>query len=492
MRNQDLDQTLNAWFDDVEPRSAPPQLVGGVLETTRRTAQRRRATARWSAAFADARNWGSVRLSPVAAVVIVALLIVALLAAAAVGTRLLSQAGPGWRTLDRSEVDGGFTWVSHVASGGPGLVAVGSTVVPTDDGCGRAMRGRVWTSAGGTDWADQSVALFDDLRLERIVESGNTLYALGTTGASCSESATPSYATAVSTDGLAWTQLPDSAAFDGSFILTLIDVQGTPFALGIYQDAEPPDGTGRSETRVWRLADNAWEQTATIEGVFLHDAAAVAGVVVATGTDQQGRQSVWRSTDGGSTWSITRTDPYRVAAVESAGGRFIAVGDRGAAAGESEPASLVSDDGVEWRLAVTLTGSVHDMWAGDGGMVALSSANFSDECAEWGSPGSVPVAVPTDGTPTALVASPSTPGGSGEVCIRLRQVTDSWYSSDGVSWHPSTTLPELMGDPPELTQPIPASSYSVAVGSEGVVVTSPTFAGRVWFSPLSDFAASSP
>ena len=58
----------------------------------------------------------------------------------------------------------------------------------------------------------------------------------------------------------------------------------------------------------------------------------------------------------------------------------------------------------------------------------------------------------------------------------------------GSAGEPATALPDRENDPPVLHVPMPDLMHSLAAGEHGIVVSNPTFGGRLWFSPLDEFA----
>jgi hypothetical protein len=492
MTMSSLERSLAMWLEEVEPREAPAYLLTQTFAATRVTRQRQPILARVGVALADARFFPRLELSPLVAIALIALLALLLLGAVIVGGRLLVQ-HTGWRVLDRVPVDGAYTWVSDVSAGGAGLVAVGNGAVPAASACGRELDGRVWTSANGADWAEQAFAGLADARLEKVVQAGGKVYALGTTGAACDSDGLPTYATWTSADASAWTRLADSSALDGSFVTSVIDAGGVPLAFGMYQQADPPDGSGAFETRIWRATENGWSQLASFDQAAAGRAVASGHIVLATTFDREGKSRLLRSEDGGQTWSETAVDVDAVGALAAVEGRFVLAGYRVENDVDAVSVTLVSEDGRSWSSGGSPPFQVVELWA-VGNHFLAGGMDFAGEqgCAERTSapiptpylsldPGETSPVVPTEPTP------------SGSFCLRLREpgfVTS--VSEDGITWRESARLPDRGNDPPAITVPIPAASYSLAGTRNALVVVNPTFGGTLWVAPFDEFVQSGP
>lgn len=484
MSTVELERSLTAWLEDVESREAPSELLGRTFAVTRVARQRRPAFARVSVAMADVRILPRIDFSPAIAIALLVLLGLLMIGTLVVGSRLFTQ-HTGWQLLDRAPVDGGYTWVSEVTAGGPGLVALGNTVEPVQTECGREVRGRIWTSANGGGWADQSPAAFADVRMEKIVRAGGKVYALGTTGAACDDGGLPSYATWSSSDGVTWAALADSSALAGSFISSVIDVGGTPLAIGIYQEAEPPDGSGALETRIWATTDTGWALLATLDQVVVGRAAASGDIVLAVGSDLEGKSKLFRSDDGGRTWSTPTLELDEIGAVAAAGGRFLLAGGR---FDDELQTVLASDDGLSWSDGESLPHRIVAIWSTGGRFIAAGMSPSGEvECAEWTS-GPIATAYMSLEPGETAQAIPTQPEPTGSFCIRGREPgLETWVSDDGLAWRDSAPLPERGNGPPEITVPIPAASYSFAGTADAIVIANPTFGEMLWFSPFGEF-----
>jgi hypothetical protein len=489
-----LDRSLAAWLDEVEPREAPSELLSRTFAVTRVTGQRRPLIARFSVAVTRARFFPAIEVSPLIAVALLALLVLLLLGAIVVGNRLFTNHS-GWRLLDRPPAEGAYTWVSDVSAGGDRLVAVGNAAVPASSACGRDVSGRVWTSPDGAQWTDQTSATFADVRLEKVVQAGDKSYVIGTTHAACGGNGLPSYATWSSTDGVTWTALADSSALADSFVTSVVDVGGIPLAIGIYQEAEPPDGSGVLETRVWTATGSGWTLLATLDQTVGGKAVTSGGIVLINATDFEGKSMLFRSEDGGKTWSRpaggVETGVDDVQGLAAAGGRFVLAGRPLTGDVGSDVVMLVSEDGKSWTQGEQRPAPIVDVWSAGGHFVAgMMEPVGGQDCAEWTS---APIATAYKSLEPGETAQsgPARPEPTGSFCVRIREPGfTTAVSEDGLTWRNGARLPERGDQLPEITVPIPGSTYSLAGTEEALVVVNPTFGEMLWFSPFGEFAES--
>ena len=140
-----------------------------------------------------------------------------------------SSDGADFERLQLAAADG--TRLLAVVAGGPGFVAVGSAVDPS-----QTQQGAVWTSADGRSWqVDPSAAALQGVKLSGLTTDGIRLTAVGTT-------ATGAVAF-VSLDGLAWQALPAGPGFGGATFSSALD-DGSRLIVA---------GGGRDGPGLWRL-----------------------------------------------------------------------------------------------------------------------------------------------------------------------------------------------------------------------------------------------
>ncbi len=277
----------------------------------------------------------------------------ALLAALVVGAvaagALLSRPSGGWKLLDRSDVDGAFTWIAGVASRGSGFAAVGNTSVETGGACTTATHARLWLSGDGSAWTEQTPELFADARVDKLVTVGDSMYVIGQSPASCDEDSALNF-TARSDDGRVWTLVSGTDVLNTSYFDPPIAMGGAPTVLAIYQEPEPPDGSGLTETRVMRVVDDAWQQVGTVPGVQIYGPAAMGSTAIAVGATTDGEASLWRSTDAGVTWSAVDVPDYLLWSLVAGPHGFVAGGIRSepglSGEGPTEGVVLSSADGL--------------------------------------------------------------------------------------------------------------------------------------------------
>lgn len=489
MSAMDVERSLDTWLEQTEPSMVPADLLSRTFEVTRRTGQRGAYLARLGGGLAEVRARSRIQVSPAAAMAILLLLLALALGALLVGSRLFTR-HTSWQALDQTQVEGAATWVTDMATSGPLLVAVGNTAVPAAGECGREMRGRVWASDGGGGWADRGGTTFVNARIEKVGHAGGRFYILATTDAACGQGGPPSYASWSSVDGVQWTSVPGAVALDGSFVGEVIEANGRLLAFGLYQEPSPPDGTGAAEARVWAVTDAGWTQLSTIDQVFVGQAAALGGTVLATAFDFEGSAKLFRSSDGGATWSETPVDLDQFSFVGATRQGFVVTGDQRVNE-ESKPAVLWSADGSVWTAGTPFADQVVGLWSTGAHLVAATMGPpllGEDDCAEWTS-GPRPTAyrsLEPGETPSSETAPPAP---LASYCRRIREPGyQAWLSDDSVAWRQAAVLPERGRELPEITVPIPNSNYILTGMGDAVFVANPTFGQMVWFAPLSEFA----
>ena len=142
------------------------------------------------------------------------------------------------------------------------------------------------------------------------------------------------------------------------------------------------------------------------------------------------------------------------------------------------------------------------VWATADGFIALGSGAGSpiDPSTDCAVPTAPPSVVPTTSplltvseTPQLSTSKPDdAPEPYPAECPRLASDTETWVSKDGITWQVGPGLPALGQDPPPITGPIPAPSYSVAASGAWVVVANPTLGATVWIAPAKDFIPQPP
>ena len=140
-----------------------------------------------------------------------------------------SADGSAFQRLVLTTAEG--TRLLAVIAGGPGFVAVGSMVDPS-----QVLQGAIWTSTDGRTWqADPTDAPFLGVKLSGLTTDGARLTAVGTT-------ATGAVAF-VSLDGVTWQALPAGPGFGGAAFSSVLD-DGSRLLVA---------GRGRNGPGLWRL-----------------------------------------------------------------------------------------------------------------------------------------------------------------------------------------------------------------------------------------------
>jgi hypothetical protein len=247
---------------------------------------------------------------------------------------------------------GATTYVTGVATGGPGLVAVG-LVLPSSYAV-------AWDSADGLDWRRTPDLGTEGTGAFAVTAGPSGLVAVGDQGRAA--------AAWRSTDGRAW-QAASMPPLAGNGAAGLLAVAGRPngyIAGGWLLGAD-----GRSGAAIWDSTDGrAWTAAPSLPGATgaqVHGVAAVAQGAVAVGVSTAGptdRAVAWVSTDG-RVWrsaTVDAADGSRMEAVIATPAGWLAVGSRD---GSLSAASWTSTDGLTWHAAPealalrNLGGSIH-------------------------------------------------------------------------------------------------------------------------------------
>jgi hypothetical protein len=198
----------------------------------------------------------------------------------------------------------GNQFMFDVVAGGPGFVAVGADVSGGDADTA------IWTSADGLTWSrvphDEEVFGGEDVqRVWSVTVGGPGLVAVGVAGPS------PDVDGAVwtSVDGETWTRVPhDEAVFGGDGVQWMWSVvEGGPGLVAVGYDESGADGD--KEAAVWTSTDGeAWTRVPQDAAVFggageqrMWGVAATDAGLVAVGADGSGGDfdgAVWTSVDG--------------------------------------------------------------------------------------------------------------------------------------------------------------------------------------------------
>jgi hypothetical protein len=295
----------------------------------------------------------------------------------------------------------GYVHMAAVTVGGPGYVAVGS--VGTDDPADPTVAA-VWTSTDGRAWArvpnDEGVFGSDGwTAMSGVTQGGPGLVAVGTEHLPTGSGVGAVWA---STDGLVWTRVADEA-FGGTDDTYLADVTaGGPglVAVGMIREAydersawedeglgDAPEERGRDDEP---LED---EQEWLEEEVLLDEEEDPDLLMEEARSGPRELAAVWTSEDG-STWTrvphdeaaFATTHTQSMSAVSVGGPGLVAVGNAMREAGFGWAAAVwTSEDGVSW----TRLPHEEDTFGGDGmpmmsavteggpGVVAVGSSHWS-------------------------------------------------------------------------------------------------------------------
>ena len=341
--------------------------------------------------------------------------------------------------------DVGFEAVGAMTAGGPGLVAVGSSV--NDAAVSTSVDGITWTRVPHDE------AIFGNARMTGVVAAGPGLVAVGAAGPGGSENA----AVWTSIDGRTWTRVPhDEAVFGGDSRQGMTSVTtGGPGLVAVGSDQSGND----EDAAVWTSVDGiTWARAPDDETVFggadrqqMASVTAAGPGVVAVGHDE-GRAVVWVSEDG-ITWIRAPIDPsmsdqWSMNSVTAGGPGVVAVGHDGDF-GRGDAGVWTSEDGITWTRAplpaVSGEWSMNSVTAGGPGLVAVGSSYEYEEnrtgAPVWiSSDGITWTRIPYDdaalGGDTGPTIATVTAGGPGLVALGLDWSNSAavWTSVDGITW----------------------------------------------------------
>jgi hypothetical protein len=242
----------------------------------------------------------------------------------------------------------------------------------------------------------------------------------------------------LSEDGATWTaaEVPDSPPGTAVHVVEIVRSASQYVALGVLGH---PEGSGPMGSVLWVSADGrAWSEPASAEPMRN----AYLGPLVADGeTVIAGGQSVWQSTDGGSTWAEVvqaGAENWAMNDLRVFDGRFVAAGLVGSGFGvPSETAMWSSTDGENWeRIALDGDAATSMAPLPDGRLLAIGEGD--NALLAWVSPDGVawePIAIEgrcciTDlaATPTGVVGVGFGPS-PGAVSVSTTDAT-SWSSEE--------------------------------------------------------------
>jgi hypothetical protein len=204
-----------------------------------------------------------------------------------------------WRSLD------GFppadTSLSSITAVDDGFVLAGSTAA-ADVGCATQRQARIWASADGLEWAEQSVEGAIGATVDAVSDAG---IAIGRTGSPGCEGSRPVMWRAA---GDGWQRLPTAGLDTSDEVEGLVALDGeTLIASGHFADDEDAMG-------LWSVSLDAtgshWERATTsppsVRGSTLTGLASSDEVVV--GFDVTRNPHAWYSLDHGRTWASSDYD----------------------------------------------------------------------------------------------------------------------------------------------------------------------------------------
>jgi len=299
--------------------------------------------------------------------------------------------GMTWSLVPHDEAifDGpGNQYLTGVAAGGPGLVAVGVD----GGGYGRSVDAAVWTSIDGFTWSrvPHDETIFGGAEIHSVTVGGPGLVAVGSSGVggnnldiSKATEADKNFATDsvvwTSTDGITWSRVPhDSVVFGGRGDQSMSKVIAAgPGLVAVGVDSDGNDDS--VDAAVWTSVDGfTWSRVPHDETIFggaeIHSVTAGGPGLVAVGLDaaicegdtpdcEDVDAAVWTSADG-ITWARVATSEevfggagsQSMSGVATTNGTLVAVGRDGTGAwgkaGTVQAAVWTSTDGITWSRAV--------------------------------------------------------------------------------------------------------------------------------------------
>lgn len=289
-------------------------------------------------------------------------------------TSLPTTSAIAWERIDDPEAfDGGF--MNAVTTGGPGLVAVGTTYARED--------AAVWVSSDATDWERIASEAFGgvpdgngvdgDQEMRDITTFGDLIVAVGSD--EMQESRDVNAAVWLSTDGYEWEKVDDEDLGGGGFqaMNAVTAWNGALYAGGEYQDGE----TGAILPGLWRSMDGrTWDRIQhplfLAFGAVVTDLGTRGSTLIAVGFDDlhENRPVVWVTRDG-ETWDAVSaggrgdaavgeveepegTSPFSLfmTGITTSPDGWVAIGTLG---DPSVGIVWTSEDGYDWGIAALLT-----------------------------------------------------------------------------------------------------------------------------------------
>jgi hypothetical protein len=298
----------------------------------------------------------------------------------------------------------------------------------------------LWPSADAATWRRAAgLPAPEGSSISAAVTTGGVVLAAGTSGGAA--------AVWRSTDGAAWTLTTLPPPEDGATErLTAVVASGGGFVAG----GNVQSATAVRAASFWRSTDGvAWTRATTrlpdgpseVTGIAASGPADLVAVGIA-GDERRGTAAVWRSSDGGATWSSVLSPVLasgRMLAVLSGGPGIVAVGELAAQTGA---AAWFSADGSDWQAS---SGPGLDNYGLQMVMTAVGRAGSGFVAAGW-----------------------RTDAGNGSAVV--------WRSSDGRSWARAAQEPSFSG-----------AGLSCVLGSPRLIVGGTmgwpdTHAAQVWTS----------
>ena len=481
MSTYDLDRMFGEWVESADSIAEPQTLLPSVFAVTRTAPQRRGFVGRVRLTL----NGSDVssRLRPVMTYALLILLLLALTFAFAFSAGLLKPRPPtGWRMVDTEFPE--RTYISEVtAMPAGGFMAIGSSDEVTSD-CGEGQQvGRVWTSADGDVWTDQSSGWDRKLQQQGLFTTNEWIYLIGTdlvcydgTGAGPD----PQVHILRSRDGVGWEELPEPEdVFRWGNVPHVSEVDGELVAIGTSAEALPSGEFGQDVPTVWSSPDGkTWRRLATLPGIsYVLGFAARDGVMVAIGgVIDQPRIVILTSADGGTTWDPQELPdgvPSSVSFLVAADGRFVAAGD---------DAAIVSADGRTWTAADASDGTLNgvtDLLAVPDGYLVVRTDRADKALRDVCQQVAPPIAVPSISSQVEFTPNPSPV----MTCVPEPVGGGTSFSRDGVNWSIGPDLPTSVNT-------AAGNSYTVAVGEDGLIALESSHLAEIWYSPLEPFTTS--
>lgn len=241
---------------------------------------------------------------------------------------------------------GADAFVTEIAAGGPGFVAVGYQ--ETGGACDESV-GRAWTSPDGLNWSSALIERVTNVRLVEIVAFSGSLYAFGDAYHCAGDRQGKRDVAATvwrSVDGVRWERIRSGL---GSNVFAWMDVAATSTHLV----ASATDYKEDDESGV-RLSEDgiAWRAATDQPETFITSLATVGDEIAAIGSNDHINLGAAFSSDGGWTWADVSIDggywPWQTD-LGAGHGKFIVVG-RGCCALPREDVGLAmtSADGTSW------------------------------------------------------------------------------------------------------------------------------------------------